>query len=41
MIMNRKEILDLKARKKTPVRISQSVKNAIFQPQTQFHNRRR
>jgi len=41
MIMNRKEILDLKARKKTPVRISQSVKNAIFQPGTQFHNGRR
>ena len=40
MIMNRKEILDLKARKKTPVRISQSVKNAIFQPGAQFYNRR-
>jgi hypothetical protein len=40
MIMNRKEILELKARKKTPVRISQTVKNAIFQPHTQFHNRR-
>ena len=41
VIMNQKEILDLRARKKTPVRISQSVKNAIFQPETQFHSRRR
>jgi len=41
VIMNRKEILDLKARKKTPVRISQSVKNAIFNQHSQFHNRRR